>query len=80
MDLETVRESGVDLIGRRLLPGDYEAAMARIAEAAASRPGERVSLAVNYRLLDAEGRIRHCHDSMVIEADAAGRPRAALGV
>ena len=80
MDLEMVRESGVELIGRHLLPGDYEAVMARIVEAAASRPGERVSLAVDYRLLDAEGRIRHCHDSMVIEADAAGRPRAALGV
>ncbi len=80
MDLESVRESGVELIGRHFLPGDYEAAMARIVEAAASRPGERVSLAVDYRLVDAEGRIRHCHDSMVIEADAAGRPRAALGV
>ena len=80
MDLEMVRESGVELIGRHLLPGDYEAAMARIVEAAASRPGERVSLAVDYRLLDAEGKIRHCYDSMVIEADAAGRPRAALGV
>jgi diguanylate cyclase (GGDEF)-like protein/PAS domain S-box-containing protein len=80
MDLEKVRESGVELIARHFLPGDYEAAMARIGEAAASHPGQRVSLAVDYRLLDAEGRIRHCHDSMVVEVDAAGRPRAALGV
>ena len=31
MDLESVRESGVELIGRHFLPGDYEAAMAALA-------------------------------------------------
>ena len=79
-DIETVRQGGMEWVGRHMMPGDYEAVLARIAETAASRPGERVSLAVNYRVVDAGGRVRHCHDSMVIEADAAGRPRVALGV
>ncbi len=79
-DLEAVRDGGIGLVGRRMVAGDYEAVLARIFEAAASRPGQRVSLAVSYRVVDAKGRVRHCHDSMVIEVNAAGEPLAALGV
>ena len=70
----------MDMVGRHMLPGDYETALARIAEVAASRPGQRASLVVHYRLAGADGRVRHCHDSMMLEVDAEGRPTAAIGV
>ena len=70
----------MDMIGSHMLPGDYEAALARIAEVAASRPGQRASLVVHYRLVGADGKLRHCHDSMMLEVDQKGRPVAAFGV
>ena len=63
-----------------MLPGDYESALARIREAAASRPGQRTVLSVDYRLVGADGRLRHCHDSMIFDVDPAGRPMMACGV
>jgi diguanylate cyclase (GGDEF)-like protein/PAS domain S-box-containing protein len=80
LDVESVCDAGLGLIGRHMLPGDLEAALARISEAAASRPGKRVSLAVDYRVRDARGEVRHCHDTMVLEVGADGKPLAALGI
>ncbi len=80
VELATLRAAGMELVGRHMPPGDYEAALARIAEVAASRPGQRASLAVHYRVIDADGRVRHCHDSMMLEVDPAGRPLLAFGV
>jgi len=77
---ESVRDAGMELVGRHMLPGDYEAALAKIAAAAASRPGQRTSLVVHYRLTGNDGRVRHCHDSMTIEVDPAGKPLAIFGV
>ena len=65
---------------RHMLPGDYESAMERIREAAAGRPGQRTVLSVDYRLVGADGRLRHCHDSMIFEVDPDGRPMVACGV
>ncbi len=70
----------MELVGRHMLPGDYEGVLARIAEVAAGRPGQRASLVVHYRLVGADGRTRHCHDSMMLEVDAEGRPLVAFGV
>ncbi|MGB2903041.1 MAG: EAL domain-containing protein [Candidatus Dechloromonas phosphoritropha] len=78
--MNAIRDAGMDMVGRHMLPGDYETALARIAEVAASRPGQRASLVVHYRLAGADGRVRHCHDSMMLEVDAEGRPTAAIGV
>ena len=39
LDPERVRDSGMELVGKHMVPGDYEAAMERIAEAAAGNPG-----------------------------------------
>ena len=63
-----------------MLPGDYESAMERIREAAAGRPGQRTVLSVDYRLIGADGRLRHCHDSMIFEVNPDGRPMVACGV
>ena len=75
-----VRDAGMELVGRHMLPGDYDAAMARISEVAAGNPGQRVSLVVQYRVVGANGRVRHCHDSMTLEVDADGRALAVFGV
>ena len=80
LDLDAIRDAGMDLVGRHMLPGDYEAALVRIREAAAGRPGQRTSLAVDYRLVGADGRVRHCHDSMTFEVDPDGRPLVACSV
>ncbi|HQU78897.1 MAG TPA: EAL domain-containing protein [Azonexus sp.] len=80
LEPETVRDAGMELVGRHMLPGDYEAAMARIAEVAAGNPGQRVSLVVQYRVVGANGRVRHCHDSMTLEVDHDGKALAVFGV
>jgi diguanylate cyclase (GGDEF)-like protein/PAS domain S-box-containing protein len=80
LELDAIREAGADLVGSHMLPGDYESALARIREAAASRPGQRTVLSVDYRLVGADGRLRHCHDSMIFDVDPAGRPMMACGV
>ncbi len=80
LELNEIRDAGMDMVGRHMLAGDYEAALARIAEVAASRPGQRASLVVHYRLVGADGKVRHCHDSMMLEVDPEGRPTAAFGV
>ena len=80
LELDAIREAGADLVGSHMLPGDYESALARIREAAAGRPGQRTVLSVDYRLVGADGRLRHCHDSMIFDVDPAGRPMMACGV
>ncbi len=80
LDPERVRDSGMELVGRHMVPGDYEAAMERIAEAAAANPGQRVTLAVHYRLVGADGKLRHCHDSMTVRVAPDGTPLAVYGV
>ena len=80
LDPERVRDSGMELVGKHMVPGDYEAAMERIAEAAAANPGQRVTLAVHYRLIGADGKLRHCHDSMTVRVAPDGTPLAVYGV
>ena len=80
VDPEQVRDGGMELVGRHMLPGDYAATMARIRKVAAEHPGERVSLVVQYRVTGADGVVRHCHDTVTLEVDAAGKPMAAFGV
>ncbi len=80
LELDALREAGADLVGSHMLPGDYESTMERIREAAARRPGQRTVLSVDYRLVGADGRLRHCHDSMIFEVDPDGRPMMACGV
>jgi len=80
LDVESVCDAGLALLGHHMLPGDLEAVMARISEVAARRPGQRVSLAVNYRVRDAKGEVRHCHDTMALEVGGDGKPLAALGI
>ena len=80
LELDAIRDAGVNLVSAHMLPGDYESAMERIREAAAGRPGQRTVLSVDYRLIGADGRLRHCHDSMIFEVDPEGRPMVACGV
>ncbi len=80
LELDAIRDAGVNLVSAHMLPGDYESAMERIREAAAGRPGQRTVLSVDYRLIGADGRLRHCHDSMIFEVDPDGRPMVACGV
>ena len=80
LDPEKVRFAGMELVGRHMLPGDYQAAMARISEVAAAHPGQQVSLVVQYRLVGANGQVRHCHDSMTLEVNAKGKATAVFGV
>jgi len=80
LDPERVRDSGMELVGKHMVPGDYEAAMERIAEAAAANPGQRITLGVHYRLIGADGKLRHCYDSMTVRVAADGTPLAVYGV
>ena len=80
LDPERVRDSGMELVGKHMVPGDYEAAMERIAEAAAANPGQRVTLGVHYRLIGADGKLRHCYDSMTVRVAPDGTPLAVYGV
>ena len=80
LDVESVCNAGLELLGYHMLPGDLEAVMTRISEVAARRPGQRVSLAVNYRVRDAKGGVRHCHDTLALEVGGDGKPLAALGI
>jgi diguanylate cyclase (GGDEF)-like protein/PAS domain S-box-containing protein len=80
VDPEQVRDGGMELVGKHMLPGDYAATMARIREVAAEHPGQHVSLVVQYRVTGADGVVRHCHDTVTLEVDAAGKPLAAFGV
>ncbi len=80
LESEAVRDAGVDLLSQHMLPGDFDAVMARIAEVAAANPGQRVSLTTQYRVLGANGRVRHCHDSMTLDVDGSGRALMAFGV
>ena len=77
---ESIRDAGIDLVGRHMLPGDYEAALSRIAEVSAAHPGQSAALVLHYRLVGADGRVRDCHDSMTIEVDPSGKPLAIFGV
>ncbi len=80
LDPQRVRDSGMELVGKHMVPGDYEAAMERIAEAAAANPGQRITLGVHYRLIGADGKLRHCYDSMTVRVAADGTPLAVYGV
>ena len=80
LDADVVRDAGMELVSQHMLPGDFDAVMAHIAEVAAASPGQRVSLSAQYRVLGANGRVRHCHDSMTLDVDATGRARMAFGV
>ena len=80
LDADVVRDAGMELVSQHMLPGDFDAVMAHIAEVAAASPGQRVSLTAQYRVLGANGRVRHCHDSMTLDVDATGRARMAFGV
>ena len=80
LDTDVVRDAGMDLVSQHMLPGDFDAVMANIAEVAAANPGQRVSLTAQYRVQGANGRVRHCHDSMTLDVDATGRALMAFGV
>ncbi len=80
LDTDVVRDAGMDLVSQHMLPGDFDAVMAHIAEVAAANPGQRVSLTAQYRVQGANGRVRHCHDSMTLDVDATGRALMAFGV
>ena len=80
IDPATVRDEGLEFVGRHMVPGDYEAVLARIAEVAAANPGRQVSLVVHYRITGADGRLRHCHDTLTLEVDAGGKATAVFGV
>ena len=77
---ESIRDAGIDLVGRHMLPGDYEAALSRIAEVSAAHPGQSAVLELHGRLVGADGRVRDCHDSMTIEVDPSGKPLAVFRV
>ncbi len=72
--------TGIDLVSRHMLPGDYEAAIGSIAALAKANPGQRVPCSVEYRLRSVDGQVRHYHDSMTIEVAADGTPLAVAGV
>ena len=60
--------------------GDFELALAHIAKIALAHPGQRVSTAVEYRLIEPGGRQRHYHDSMTLDVDQNGKAVMATGV
>jgi len=68
------------MVSRRMMPGDFEAAMTHILSVAQSHPGLRVATEVEYRLLEAGGKVRYYHDSMTLDVSPAGDPLAITGV
>ncbi len=70
----------IGLPSDKVHPEDRERALAQITAAAAEHPGQRASLVVHYRLDDGLGGFRHCHDTLILDADAQGEPREVYGV
>lgn len=75
-----MRRQGIALVVKHMLPGDYEQAIEHILGQTKVQPEQIVSTSVEYRICDASGRLRHFHDSMSIEVDAAGWPKIISGI
>lgn len=68
------------MVSRCMAAGDFEAATNHINALARLHPGRHVATAVEYRLIETDGKVRHYHDSMTLDVGPDGNLLAITGV
>ena len=77
---QNLNDAGGDVFARHMLPDDFQMVRSHIADIAQAHPGQRVATTVEYRLSEPDGKLRHYHDSMLLDVGMDGYALSATGV